>query len=159
MDYMFEAGFLGTRAPFFMDFVTLIVALLPFLMAFAIWFAKKKMFTLHKASQLILFIVSLIVVGYFEYGVRVGGGFEAFVKESSLSMSFLFGFLIFHIIIAIVTVIWWAKTIIQGMKSDKDGSLPGRASMQHRKDGMRTMVGVFLTSFTGIWVYLFLFLY
>ena len=28
MDYMFQAGFLGTRAPIFMDVVTLIVALL-----------------------------------------------------------------------------------------------------------------------------------
>lgn len=152
---MFETGFLGTRAPFFMDFVTLIVALLPFLMAFAIWFAKKRLMTLHKVSQLILFVVSLIVVGYFEYGVRVGGGVAAFAKESSLSQNFLLGFLIFHIIISIATVVWWTKTLIGGFKAN---STQG-ASAQHRKDGMRTMLGVFLTSLTGVWVYLFLFVY
>lgn len=37
MNYMFEAGFLGTRAPFFMDMVTLIVAGLPLLVAAAIF--------------------------------------------------------------------------------------------------------------------------
>jgi putative membrane protein len=40
MEYMFEVGFLGTRAPFFMDTVTLIVALLPLLIALAVTLAK-----------------------------------------------------------------------------------------------------------------------
>ena len=42
MDYMFQPGFLGTKAPFFMDFVTIIVAALPLLVAIAIYFAKKE---------------------------------------------------------------------------------------------------------------------
>ena len=42
LGYMFESGFFGTRAPFFMDIVTLIVALLPFLVAVAISFARNK---------------------------------------------------------------------------------------------------------------------
>ena len=54
MEYMFQPGFLGTRAPFFMDFVTIIVTLLPLLVGFAILLAKKKMFKLHIASQLFL---------------------------------------------------------------------------------------------------------
>ncbi|MDQ7067856.1 MAG: hypothetical protein Q9M40_07695 [Sulfurimonas sp.] len=41
MNYMFESGFLGTKAPFFMDFVTLLVALLPVLVYGAILLAKK----------------------------------------------------------------------------------------------------------------------
>ncbi|NEW59683.1 DUF420 domain-containing protein, partial [Sulfurovum sp. bin170] len=39
MEYMFEAGFLGTRAPLFMDIIVIIVGLLPFLIAFTIWTA------------------------------------------------------------------------------------------------------------------------
>ena len=31
MDFMFQPGFLGTRAPLFMDIVSVIVFLLPFL--------------------------------------------------------------------------------------------------------------------------------
>jgi len=41
MNYMFQPGFLGTRAPFFMDFVTLIVAFLPLLIGVAIWTAPR----------------------------------------------------------------------------------------------------------------------
>ena len=159
MDYMFGPGFLGTKAPFFMDFVTLIVALLPLLVIIAVLFAKKKMIKLHMVSQLVLFFVSIIVVSYFEYGVRVGGGFDLFAKGSSLSHGFLVGFLIFHIIISVVTVIWWTKTVICGLKAYHDDRLPGEASKRHRRDGIWSVIGIFLTSLTGVWVYLFLFVY
>ncbi|MDD3775960.1 MAG: DUF420 domain-containing protein, partial [Sulfurovaceae bacterium] len=84
MNYMFEAGFLGTRAPFFMDMVTLIVVLLPLLLSGTILLAKIGRYEAHKIAQVALFVVSVIVVGYFEYGVRIGGGFDEFVKGSSL---------------------------------------------------------------------------
>ena len=159
MEYMFQPGFLGTRAPFFMDFVTIVVTLLPLLIGFAILLAKKKMFKLHIASQIFLFIFSVIVVSYFEYGVRVDGGFETFVKESSLSESFIFYFLLFHIFVSIVTVVWWSRTIITGMMAYRKNILPGSFSVTHKKLGMQSAWGIFLTSLTGLWVYLFLFVY
>jgi len=159
MEYMFQPGFLGTRAPFFMDFVTIIVTLLPFLIAFAILLAKKKMFKLHIVSQLVLFVFSVVVVSYFEYGVRVDGGFETFVKESSLSESFIFYFLLFHIFISVLTVVWWSWTIIAGMIAYRNHTLPGSLSAAHKKLGVQSAWGIFLTSLTGLWVYLFLFVY
>jgi putative membrane protein len=159
MDYMFSPGFLGTKAPFFMDFVTLIVTLLPFLVVVAIYFAKRGKLKLHVVSQLFLYILSVIVVSYFEYGVRIGGGFETFAKESSLSKTFLFEFLLLHIVISVVTVFWWTKTIISGMKAYRAETLPGKTSVSHRKAGLQSTVGIFLTSLTGLWVYLFLFVY
>ena len=59
MDYMFSSGFLGTRAPFFMDVVMIIVALLPFLVAVAIGFARKYRYELHSITQTIIFIFSI----------------------------------------------------------------------------------------------------
>ena len=59
MEYMFREGFLGTRAPFFMDFTTLIVALLPFLVAISIYFARTKSFKVHQISQIIILIFAL----------------------------------------------------------------------------------------------------
>ena len=159
MEYMFQPGFLGTRAPFFMDFVTLIVALLPFLLVLAILFARKRQFKLHLVSQLFLYLFSVTVVGYFEYGVRVGGGFEAFAEGSSLSKSFLFEFLLLHIGISLVTVVWWTKTLIFGIKSYRNNTLPGKVSVTHRRDGLLSSVGIVLTSLSGVWVYLFLFVY
>jgi len=159
MEYMFVKGFLGTRAPFFMDFVTLIVSALPFLVVGSIWFARVKQYKRHILSQLFLYLLSVIVVSYFEYGVRVGGGFEAFSKGSSLSDGFLLEFLIFHIIISTITVIWWTKTLIVGLRSYSSDHLLGTLSLNHRRDGLISMVGIISTSLTGIWVYLFLFVY
>ena len=135
---MFSPGFLGTKAPFFMDFVTLIVTLLPFLVVLAIYFVKRGKPKLHIASQLFLYILSVIVVSYFEYGVRVGGGFETFAKESSPSKAFLFEFRLLHIVITVVTVFWWTKTIISGMKAYRIETLPGKNSVSHRKAGLQS---------------------
>jgi putative membrane protein len=159
MDYMFEAGFFGTRAPYFMDFVMIIVALLPLLTLIAIGMAKIKSYKLHQVSQTIIFVVSLIVVGYFEYGVRVGGGFQAFMEGSNTAYNYAFYVLIFHILIALLTIVFWIKTILAARKAVKNNLLPGKASIQHKRDGKLTFAGIFLTSFTGIWVYVLLFIY
>jgi len=159
MDYMFQAGFLGTRAPFFMDFVTIIVALLPFLVLVAISMAKRQSYKLHAFTQTLIFIVSVIVVGYFEYGVRLGGGFNSFMQESHTSHNYALWVLIVHIIIAIVSLFYWTKTLIQANKFNRKNSLPGSFSVSHKKAGIYTFIGIFLTGFTGIWVYLLLFVY
>jgi len=159
MDYMFETGFLGTRAPYFMDFVLIIVALLPFLVLAAIAMARVKSYKLHALSQSIIFVVSVIVVSYFEYGVRVGGGFEKFIEGSNTPHNYALYVLVFHITIALFSIIIWAKTIWSARKATKKGTLPGLASAKHKKAGQLTFFAIFMTSFTGIWVYVLLFVY
>lgn len=148
---MFHAGFLGTRAPFFMDAVTLIVAFLPLLVASAIYLAKAKKYKLHSYAQLFIFVFSVIVLGYFETGVRMVGGFEAFMQKSGVSHNYAFVVLVFHIAISIITLIVWAIAITMSKKLLKQN--------KHKKIGMLTFLGVVLTSLTGIWVYFLLFVY
>lgn len=151
MNYMFEIGFLGTRAPFFMDLVTLIVALLPFLMMTVIGLAVKKKYKAHSIFQLVLFIVSIIVFTYFEMGVRVGGGFKAFIEGSSVSHNYAVIVLIIHIIIATLTLFIWTFTLLRAKTHLNHNT--------HKRNGKFTFVGVILTSLSGIWVYLLLFVY
>ena len=158
MEFMFQAGFLGTRAPFFMDMVTLIVAVLPLLVGVAISFAKKGNYTLHGTVQTLIFVISVLIVGYFEYGVRLGGGYEAFVKETHVSHDYLFVVLVVHIIISVLTLGIWISTLFKARK-DYERGLPGLYSRSHRRAGLRTFIGIVLTSLTGIWVYLLLFLF
>jgi len=158
MEYMFQAGFLGTRAPFFMDFVMIMVALLPLLVAVAISFAKKRNYALHALSQTIIFVVAVIVVGYFEYGVRAGGGYEGFVKDSSVSHNYAFYVLIFHIVVAIIGFIIWTHTLVTAYKDNKNKTLPGLYSTSHKKAGRRAFLWIVLTAITGIWVYILLFI-
>ena len=148
---MFHQGFFGTRAPFFMDLVTLIVALLPLLVAGAIYFARKKKYKLHAWSQIFIYIFSVIVVSYFEFGVRVGGGFNSFLEGSSVSHNYAFVVLMFHVAIAIMTLIVWSVTLTMAKKQ--------LSTNTHKKVGMITFAGVVMTSLTGLWVYALLFVY
>ena len=159
MDYMFAEGFLGTRAPFFMDFVTLIVALLPLLVYGSILLAKKKLYKMHALTQNIIFIVSVIVVGYFEYGVRVGGGFDAFMEGSGVSYTYSSIVLGLHILIAVVTLLYWSATIFKANSQYINGLLPGERSPAHKLLALKTFLGIVFTSFSGIWVYLLLFVF
>jgi putative membrane protein len=158
MEYMIQAGFLGTRAPFFMDSVVIIVALLPFLIALGIWFARLKYHKLHYFFQTILFIVTVVVLIYFEYGIKLGGGFYEYMKESSIDLSFALSFLIFHIIIATITMIMWGRTIKIAFEDRKRRALPGLYSKFHRKSGRLVAFFIFLTSITGVGVYIILFI-
>ena len=151
MDYMFQAGFLGTRAPIFMDVVTLIVALLPLLVFGAISFAIRKKYKAHAISQIIIFVISVIVFTYFEVGVRVGGGFDAFMEGSTVSHNYAFIVLIIHIVIAVITLFLWTMTILRVKKH--------LANNKHKKMARATFTGIVLTSLSGIWVYLLLFVY
>ena len=159
MDYMFAPGFLGTRAPFFMDFVTLIVVILPLLVYSAIIFAKKKFYKIHGFLQNVIFVVSVIVVGYFEYGVRVGGGFDAFMQGSKVSHSYASIVLIVHIIIATITLLYWGVTVAKANYQFSKGLIPGKKSNAHKLLAFKTFLGIVFTSFSGIWVYLLLFVY
>ncbi|OQX50226.1 MAG: hypothetical protein B5M46_01130 [Epsilonproteobacteria bacterium 4484_20] len=160
MSYMFQPGFLGTRAPFFMDFVTLIVACLPLLVGVAISFARHRKYTLHGTVQTVIFIVSVIVVGYFEYGVRLGGGYEAFVRGTHVSHNYLLVVLTLHILISVIALGVWASTLVSARKSSaRGGLLPGPDSEAHKRAGIRSFIGIALTSLTGIWLYLLLFVF
>jgi putative membrane protein len=148
---MFDAGFFGTRAPFFMDLVTLIVSLLPFLVAVAVSFARNKYYKTHAYLQIFIFAFSVIVLFYFEYGVRVSGGFNTFMQGSGVSHDYAFVVLVFHIIVSVIALIVWGGTIFRAKKLLQLGN--------HRKMGLISFGGVVLTSVTGIWVYFLMFVY
>jgi len=159
LNYMFQSGFLGTRAPFFMDMVTLIVAFLPMIMYFSILFAKYRHYKFHALTQNIIFVFAIIVIGYFELGVRVGGGFDGFMQESNVSNTYAFVVLLVHIVISIVTLFYWFMTIMRANITFYKGLLPGKDSRRHKVLAAKTYFGVIFTSFSGIWVYLLLFIF
>lgn len=151
MDFMYGIGFFGTRAPMFMDIVSLIVAFLPFLMFGNILLAKMKKHKLHAKLQGFLYLFSVVVLVYFEIGVRIVGGFAKFMEESSVGHNYAVFVLIFHIFISVVTLIIWSLTIFQAKKQLQLG--------KHKRFGYATFIGVILTTLTGGWVYMLMFVY
>jgi putative membrane protein len=158
MDYMFKEGFLHTKAPLFMDEVAIVVALLPLLLTYAIYLAKTGKYKAHGIFQLVLYIAGVIFVGYFEYGVRVMGGFAELVKNSAVDHSFLYIFLSIHVLIAIISILTWSYTIFMGVKNFKNMKSK-EFRYNHRKIARLAYLGVTLTSLTGIGLYILLFVF
>lgn len=155
---MFETGFLGTKSPLFMDITTLIVVLLPFLLAGSVHFAYKKNYRVHKLTQVALFIVTILVLLFFEYGVRLDGGIKKYIEYTDISDSFIFGFLAFHITIATGTVLLWSRLIYLSVKAEKKGDLPGKFSVMHLHLAKMTTIAIYLTAITGFGLYYILFI-
>ncbi len=155
---MFETGFLGTKAPLFMDITTLIVVLLPFLLAGSVHFAHTKNYKVHKQTQVLLFIITILVLVFFEYGVRVDGGIRKYMEYTEISDSFIFGFLAFHITIATGAVLLWSRLIYLSVKAERKGDLPGKFSVMHKHLAKMTTIGIYLTAITGFGLYYILFI-
>jgi putative membrane protein len=151
LEIMNLPGFLGTRAPLFMDIVSLIVAFLPFLMLGIIALAKQKKYKLHTLLQGILYAISVLVITFFEIGVRLVGGFKSFMEGSSVGHDDAFIVLIFHIMISVITLIIWTTTLLTAKKQLQ--------LKKHKRAGWMTFIGVTLTTLTGGWVYFILFVY
>ncbi len=154
---MFGLGFLGTSAPFYMDFITLYFAILPVLMFLSITFAMKKKYEKHFISQLALFAVTLVVVVVFEVGVRVSDGFVEFMKNAHVSYGFMITFLIVHVSIALASVVLWSALLYSAIKSYKLENNGVLAS--HKKVGKLVFLGITLASYMGVGVYYLLFVY
>lgn len=150
-------GFLGTKALFFMDVVTIYFALLPFLLAFSISYAVKKEFKKHLISQGIILAITLVIVLVFEIGVRVSGGFVEYAKDSSISYDFLLIFLIIHIVIAIASVSGWLYLFISSIKEYKQNGLENFSNTKHKKIGKAIFLSLTISSIMGVCIYIFLF--
>ena len=109
--------------------------------------------------QNIIFIVALVVFSYFEIGVRVGGGFDAFMEGSGVPYTYALVVLLVHIFIAIVMLFYWGLTVFNGNINYRKRNLPGLASRGHKAMAYKSFLGIILTSLSAIWVYLLLFVY
>ena len=154
---MFELGFFGTNAPLYMDIITLYFGLLPLLMGVAIYQAVKKRFELHYRMQTTIFVMTLLIVGVFEVGVRVSGGFNAFMEQSNADYLYMLIFLILHILVAFGSVILYSLLMYSSFKEFRLKSEPVVKS--HKKLGRVVYLGMSVTSISGVLIYYFLFVF
>jgi putative membrane protein len=140
-----------------MTVVTIYFALLPILIAIAVNFARKKDLEKHYKMQVAVFVLTLVMVGIFEIGVRLSGGFESFMKTSNADYTYMLILLIVHIIIAVVSFVGYAILIYSAVKEYKLGKEPIVKS--HKKFGILVTIGLAITSFLGVCIYYFLFIY
>lgn len=153
----FEPGFMGTRAPMYLDIVGVFFFLLPFLLFFSIRCAVKGEIKKHFISQVVIFILTLVFVVIFEAGMRLAGGFQEYMKESSVSYSFFISFLVVHILVAIATFNLWSYQLITSVKAYRKGTLTGEKAKKHKKLAYILVAGIMVTIAQGVGIYYFLF--
>jgi len=152
---LLEKGFLFTKAPLFLDIATVYFFILPFLLFFSIRYAIKGNYKKHINSQIVIFIVSMVMIVFFEVGMRMEGGFFVLMDQSTFRYTPLLIFLLVHIIIATMTIVSWVYLIFTSYVSYKKGTLIAH----HAKLARYTVGGICITSTMGIMIYLAIFVF
>lgn len=142
------------QAPFYMTAVTIYFIILPFLLASSIFQAVKKRYELHLKSQLAIFILTILVIIYFEIMLRIEGGFLYYKQFTNVPESFMLIYLIVHILIAILGVILWAYLIFSSVKAYKRKSLDNK---RHKLLGKIVFSLITISCIMGTGIYFMLF--
>ena len=142
-----------------MDLVTIYFALLPFFLAFSIFYAVKKDYKKHFSSQALLLFVTLFVVIVFEIGIRISGGFLEYSKDTNISYTFMLIFLIIHIIIAIASISGWLYLFITSFKAYKKDKFKAIQNTKHKRIGKAIFLSLTISSYMGVCIYSFLFIF
>ena len=154
-----QLGFLGSRAPLYMDLVAVMFFALPVLLFFSIRYAIKKEIKKHFVSQVFIFVMMLLSVIIFEVGMRVAGGFNIYLDASSINKTFFTTFLIIHIITAIIVINTWSYQLITSIKAYRHGTLTGEVAASHRRIGKYVTIGIMIVLLQAAAIYYMLFNY
>ncbi|WP_072679731.1 DUF420 domain-containing protein [Arcobacter sp. LA11] len=145
------------NAPTYMTVFTVYIFFLPFFFLLSIFLAKRKKIKLHFISQTFLLGLTLLFVLYFEIMIRIYGGFLDFANDSFVPYPFLLGFLIFHIILASISLGGWIYLYISSLKAINKKSPNSFNKIKHKKIGISIFIALTVSSITGLFIYIFLF--
>lgn len=157
---LWEVGFFNTSAPMFLDISLIYFSILPFLLYGSIYFAKIGKYEKHLKSQFALLFTTLIIVFLFEVGVRVTGGFLEYSKQSNVSFTFMLFFLATHVGIAFFAIAGWVYLLIKSFLAYKqDKSIEAIKNSNHKTIGRAVGLALTISSFMGVAIYFFLFVF
>jgi putative membrane protein len=104
MENLFGPGFLGTRAPLFVDLATLALLLLPPAFGGGIFAARRGYYGVHRGIQWALLVCALAVTIWFGYGIYLEGGFRRIPQEISAVSIGIVTVVAIHLLIAFLSI-------------------------------------------------------
>ena len=155
MEYIFNGGFLGTKAPLFMDITIVILILIPLLIGGSVWLARKEYYDIHHKIQLVSFILSLLTLIYFIYNIYSMGDIDLYIKDTIIEAKAI---IYVYITIFLITNIFWYRTLKFALEDNLRRALPGLYSSSHKRWGKVTAIFVGANSIIYMVVYLILFI-
>ena len=148
MEYLFNIGFLGTRAPYYMDGIIVYLLLLPILILFSIFSATNRQYSLHRFMQTVLFTLTLIALIAFNYGIHMVENFDKLMAISSVNYNLAFYLLIIQTVLSMLMLILWISTLLFAISDRRRKALPGLYSRSHKISGRRTFMVIILSIVT-----------
>ena len=158
MEYFFEVGFLGTRAPYYMDTILVYLLLLPLFMVFSIALAVKQKYKIHRFTQTWLFILTIVVLLAFNYGIHEYENFDKLMGISSITYSHAYYFFMFQVALSIVMLILWLSTLLFAIADRRRRALPGLYSRTHKTSGKRVFILILSTVLSILYLYWILYI-
>ena len=150
---MIANGFLGTRADLLIDSVIVLTTIIPFVMYYSIRQARKGRYQTHRNFQVRLLVIMIISVIFLELNIRFGATVDAIAESSFADTTIIKTVFIVHLFIALPTFLSWiALSFISWRGFQK--RLPGAFSNKHKLIGRMIFIGLCLTSFTGLMLYI-----
>lgn len=150
-------GFFGTRASLLVDLAITTFVLMPFALLPVIRLAKRGEHRRHRAAQLALFAIQTLAVVLLEVDIRLEGGSAAIAGRAvQLDGAAVRVLLLGHIAIATTTWVGWLTLLVRSARRYSGKAtppLPGPFSRTHRRWGRWVWLGVFLTSASGVVLY------
>ena len=124
------------------------------MIAVAVFLALKKLFKAHAYVQMALFVFTMVVVLYFELGIRLDGGYFAYIEKTSLPRDYMSIYMAIHIFIAVVSILLWGYHIV---RSFREYRLKKSVYGNHKIVGRAVFAGISITSYMGVGLYWLLF--
>ena len=148
VEYLFDIGFLGTRAPYYIDGIIVYLLLLPILIMFSISLASSRKYALHRFMQTVLFLLTLVAVVSFNYGIHMIEDFDKLMSVSSVNYNQAFYILVLETILSMIMLILWLSTLLFAISDRRRRALPGFYSRSHKTSGRRLFVVIILAILT-----------
>jgi len=141
VEYLLDIGFLGTPAPYFMDVILVYLLSLPIFMTFSILLVGYKKYSLHRFTQILLFLLTLLGLLIFNYIIYIVGEKE------------LFYLLIIVILFSTLVMTMWLSVLLFAIADRRRRALPGLYSYSHKKSGKRVFLVMLLMVFINAYLY------
>jgi putative membrane protein len=152
---MHSAGFLGTRASFMIDLVSVAMIGVVILLGLSIALVRYwQCYALHKRIQLALAVALLLLVALFEAEMRIIG-WRWRAESSPFYDTLVMPALAVHIAFAATTLLLWGQVIVSGLLRFEHGPLPGPHSASHRFWGRIAALDMLCTAVSG-WTFYWL---
>ncbi len=155
MLHLLAGIFAFSRASASIDLLALSLAVIVPLMLMSIALVRyKKLYALHKAIQLSLGGLLLLVVLLFEIDIRMRG-WRQYAQASPYFPTVVNPVLYVHIAFSVSTTLLWIYTIVAALKRFAGPPAPGAHSRRHRLVGRLaalTMIATGVTGWTFYWL-------